>query len=183
MKGQFCFSFCTLSSQCIHFHSRKSPRWSFTLNVLKAGTFSFLSKKQCEKQSWDWGSDPVGCRYPDNSANAHIETRASGAVCVPLAPEFVWSKPLLCGWWYRWLLVFSGVTAREKREECKSFHQRQLIRWIYSKHVFSLWWGMRITRSKTSQHHYQEFLGSSYFCVVMKWWKCTWTTGNSEEQQ
>lgn len=125
MKGQFCFLFFTLSSSSVLNASilHQSPHWNFALNVLKAGTFSFLSKKQCEKQSWDCGADSVGCRYPDNSANTHIETRASGTVCVPLEPEFIWSKPLLCGWWYRWLLVFSGVTAREKREECKSFHQ------------------------------------------------------------
>lgn len=131
LKGQFCFFFFTLSSSSvlnasiftIRFHSRTSPRWNFTLDILKAGTFSFLSTKQCEKQSWGWGSDPVGCRYPDNRANAHIETRTSRTDCVPLMPEFIWSKPLLCGWWYRWLLVFPGVTAREKRERCKSFHQ------------------------------------------------------------
>ncbi len=118
MKGQFCLLFFILSSQCIDLASISSLE--FRPRRFKSWHVFFSFQETVWKAVLRLG---CACRYPDNSANAHIETRASGTVCAPLEPEFIWSKPLLCGWWYRWLLVFSSVTAREKREECKSFHQ------------------------------------------------------------
>lgn len=110
--------FCPFS---IHFLWRTSLCWNFNLSVLKAGTFSF--QKTAWKAVLGLGFGPrVGWYYPDNSPNTHMETRASGTARVPPVPEFIWSKSLVWGWWYRWLLVFSGVTAREKRKKWKYFH-------------------------------------------------------------
>ncbi len=111
------------------------------------------------------------CRYPDNSANAHIETRASGTVCAPLEPEFIWSSLCFVGdgigdcWYF-------PVSLQEKREKNVSHSTRcELIRWVYSKHVFSLWCGMRIARSKTT-----DITIKSSWEVI----KSTWRTVNKE---
>lgn len=155
MKEQFCLLFPPLSSFSFH-------HLQFSKHQCQFCPFSIHFQPQCFKR-WH-------IFFPRNSVKSSLQTGVwtqladitlTTAQKRILRPEPVGRFVLLpCQNSSDQSLWFEGdgigdcwyfpVSLQEKRERNESISTRhKLIRLVYSKHVFSMWWGMRINRSSS----------------------------------
>lgn len=151
IKGQICFIFFTLSSssalKCIIFYNpfpfENISSLKFHPQHCEAGTYSFLSKKQCEKAVLRLGFGPSWLMLPwQQRKRAYRDQSQQDGLCSSRARIHLIK---VFGLWVMVSVIVAIFWCHYKRKDKNVSHSTrcELVWWVYLKHVFSMWWGMK----------------------------------------